>query len=100
MGGRLLGRQAASAARAFSPRRPFAIVSPVPGGHRMSTAAPLRQQKPGVYEVPKPGGTCAVCGRAIGAGEKFVAALRETPTGLERLDVGPECWDTFEKGGL
>ncbi|HSU65487.1 MAG TPA: hypothetical protein VLJ39_01320 [Tepidisphaeraceae bacterium] len=65
----------------------------------MSTAAPTKPQKGG-YDVPRPGGKCAVSGRDIVAGEKFVAAVRETPTALERLDISPECWDTFDRANL
>jgi len=65
----------------------------------MSTAAPAKTQKSG-YDVPKPGGKCAVCGREIACGQKFVAAVRETPTGLERLDISPECWESFDRASL
>ena len=65
----------------------------------MSTAAPSKTTKSG-YEVPRPAGKCAVCGRDIVPGEKFIAALRETPTGLERLDVSPDCWDRFDRTDL
>ena len=40
-------------------------------------------------------GRCAVTGQPIVAGQKFHAALRETPTGLERLDVLPHEWEAF-----
>ncbi len=69
----------------------------------MSTAAPEHNKlkKPaGSYDVPRPAGVCAVSGRAIAPGEKFVAAVRETPTGLERLDVSPEAWGGFDKANL
>jgi hypothetical protein len=49
----------------------------------------------GNYTVARPLGRCAVTGQPIQAGEKFHAALRETPTGLERLDVLPHEWDGF-----
>src|SRR4051795_9913733 len=49
------------------------------------------------YDVPRPAGVCAVSGRAIEPGEKFFAVVRETPTGLERLDVSPEAWDPFDR---
>src|SRR5437588_4998646 len=65
----------------------------------MSTAAPAKSTKVG-YDVPRPQGKCAVSGRDITAGEKFVAAVRETPQGLERIDVAPECWADFDKTGL
>ena len=65
----------------------------------MSTAAPVKPQKGG-YDVPRPGGKCAVSGRDIPAGEKFIAAVRETATGLERVDISLECWETFDRTGL
>jgi hypothetical protein len=63
----------------------------------MSTAAPPQSSG---YDVPRPLGKCAVCGRDIPPGEKFFAAIRETPTGLERLDVSPDCWQTFDRANL
>jgi hypothetical protein len=57
-------------------------------------------QKPGTYEMSRPGGTCAVSGKPIEPGMKFFAALRDTPTGLQRIDVLPEHWDSIEKPGL
>src|SRR5205085_2615384 len=51
--------------------------------------------KPGTFQIPKPLGVCAVSGRPIAAGEKFMAAVRETPTGLERVDVAAEHWEAF-----
>jgi hypothetical protein len=52
------------------------------------------------YDVPRPAGVCAVSGRAIEPGEKFFALVRETPTGLERLDVSPEAWQSFDRRDL
>jgi hypothetical protein len=66
----------------------------------MGTAAPTAAQKSGGYDVPRPAGVCAVSNRAIAPDEKFVAALRETPTGLERLDVSLECWPSFDQDHL
>ena len=67
----------------------------------MSTAAlDNKARKPGGYDVPRPAGLCAVTGRAIQPGEKFVAVVRETPTGLERLDVSPEAWADFDRSRL
>ena len=69
----------------------------------MSTAAPEQNKarKPaGSYDVPRPAGVCAATGRAIEPGEKFVAAVRETPVGLERLDVSPEAWPAFDRSNL
>jgi len=65
----------------------------------MSTAAPTLPQKHGL-DVPRALGKCAVCGRSIEAGEKLFAAVRETPAGIERVDVGPECWDNFPRHDL
>src|SRR5437763_10704913 len=76
----------------------------------MSTAAPTNnnkapQQGPGAgpgggaggYEVAKPLGKCAVTGESIQQGEKFMAALRETPTGFERVDVSLSAWPQFDR---
>ena len=70
----------------------------------MSTAAPANktpQQPPGGgaggYEFAKPLGKCAVTGEPIAVGEKFMAALRETPTGFERVDVSMNAWPRFDR---
>ena len=68
----------------------------------MSTAAPANkpQQQPGGgpgYEVAKPLGKCAVTGEPIHQGEKFMAALRETPAGFERVDVSLAAWPQFDR---
>lgn len=65
----------------------------------MSTAAPAPSTKSG-YDVPRPLGKCAACGRDIPPGEKFVAAVRETATGLERLDICLNDWSSFDRAGL
>jgi len=70
----------------------------------MASTAAVEQNKSkkpsGTYDVPRPAGLCAVSGRAIVPGEKFSAAVRETPTGLERIDVSPEAWPGFDKARL
>jgi hypothetical protein len=76
----------------------------------MSTAAPQQSQqsqqptqnKPqqGGFDVPRPAGSCAVTGRKIEAGEKLFAAIRETPQGIERVDVSPEAWEAFDRSNL
>jgi len=70
----------------------------------MASTAAVEQNKSkkpsGTYDVPRPAGVCAVSGRAITPGEKFIAAVRETPTGLERIDVSPEAWPRFDQGRL
>ena len=66
------------------------------------TTAPTdnKTRKTTGYDVPRPAGVCAVTGRAIAPGEKFFAVVRETPTGLERLDVSPEAWADFDRRDL
>ena len=67
----------------------------------MSTAAPsTNRPQQGGYDVPRPAGHCAVTARKIEPGEKFFAAIRETPAGIERVDVSPEAWDAFDRAGL
>ena len=75
----------------------------------MGTAAASKETSPAAtappsgkagLAVPRPGGRCAISGRAIAAGEKYMAAVREIPLGLERIDVTPECWEGFDKADL
>ena len=66
----------------------------------MSTAAPTQSHKPGTLDIPRAAGTCAVSARAIAPGEKYFAAVREIPEGIERLDISPECWGAFTKDDL
>ena len=54
----------------------------------------------GGYDVARPMGKCHVTGEAIPAGEKFMAALRETPQGFERVDVSMPAWPQFERGDI
>ena len=63
-------------------------------------AEAAKPTKPGEYHVARPGGICAVSGRAIQPGEKLMAAVRETPAGMERLDVALENWDGFDRTDL
>ena len=65
-----------------------------------STAAPAKGAKTGGFDVPRTLGKCAASGRVINVGEKYFAAIRETPQGVERLDVATECWANFEKNDL
>jgi hypothetical protein len=64
----------------------------------MSTAAPAKanQQQTG-YAVSRPAGKCAVSGRDIAPGEKFMALVKETPTGLERHDYALDAWEQADK---
>jgi hypothetical protein len=83
----------------------------------MSTAAPIKPVAPeksapekptpshtattsGGYDVARPHGRCFVSNRTIEPGEKFMAALRETPQGFERLDVSVESWEQFDRTGV
>ncbi len=69
----------------------------------MSMAAPDKAQAAGSavggggMHVPRPGGICVVCGEAIGPGEKFMAALVETPAGFGRADCSMGCWEKFDR---
>jgi hypothetical protein len=49
------------------------------------------------YEVSRPHGKCLVTGVTIEPGTRFMAALRETPAGFERLDVSLDAWPTFDR---
>ena len=62
----------------------------------MSTAAPAGKSQSG-YDVSRPLGVCAVTGHPIGPDEKFMAALRETPLGFERVDVSTPAWPDFDR---
>ena len=67
-----------------------------------SSAAPAnapasKPQGSGGYDVARPMGKCHVTGAAIAPGEKFMAALRETPTGFERVDVCLGAWNQFDR---
>src|SRR5438034_5357142 len=65
----------------------------------MSAATPTQPAKPqgSGYDVAKPLGKCHVTGEPIPAGEKFMAALRETPLGFERVDVSTSAWPQFDR---
>ena len=63
----------------------------------MSTAAPTKQQGSSGYQVAKPQGVCSITQQLIAPGEKFMAALRETPAGFERLDISLSAWPQFDR---
>ncbi|MGB7160904.1 MAG: hypothetical protein WBD40_22775 [Tepidisphaeraceae bacterium] len=64
----------------------------------MSTAAPATGNKSqSGYDVARPLGRCAVTGQPIAPDEKFMAALRETPMGFERVDVSTSAWPEFDR---
>lgn len=64
----------------------------------MSTAAPNKPASG--YEVAKAQGRCAACGQTIEPDSKLMAALRETPTGFERIDVCLGCWEKFDRTNI
>jgi hypothetical protein len=66
----------------------------------MTAATPPSQspgQKSAGYQVGRPQGLCAVTGGAISPGQRFITALRETPVGLERIDLSVEAWPDFRQ---
>jgi hypothetical protein len=74
----------------------------------MSMAAPSKPQNSGQtpqpssggYSVARAAGKCGVSGRDILPGEKLFAVVRESPTGLERIDIAPDHWAAFDKTNL
>jgi hypothetical protein len=66
----------------------------------MSTAAGAASQSKAGYEVARPLGRCHITGQTIEPGVRFMAALRETPTGFERLDVSLDAWDRFDRADI
>jgi hypothetical protein len=72
----------------------------------MSTAAPgspsptaSAPSKPGTtgYHMTRPMGRCAITDQPIEPGSKFMAALRETPAGFERIDISIDAWPQFDR---
>src|SRR4051794_2566587 len=61
--------------------------------------SPVKPQGSG-YEVARPLGKCAITGETIPPGEKFMAALRETPGGFERIDISMSAWPQFDRKDL
>ncbi len=64
----------------------------------MSSAVPPKTnpQQAG-YAVSRPGGKCAATGADILPGDKFMALVKETSTGLERHDYSLDAWDDADK---
>jgi len=52
------------------------------------------------YIVGRPSGLCAVTGVPILPGQTFIAALRETPIGFERVDVSEAGWGEFPRDAI
>jgi hypothetical protein len=63
----------------------------------MSTEAPTKPQSSSGYEIARPLGRCSITSQPIAPGDKFMAALRETPTGFERLDISLGAWGQFDR---
>jgi hypothetical protein len=64
----------------------------------LSTAAPTQKPNPSTgYEVSRPHGKCAICGETIQPDDRFIACLRETPLGFERLDCMTACWEKLDR---
>ncbi len=83
----------ATPATTAAPSTPAAPATPTtPAVAATATASGIRG-----YEVARPQGRCAVTHRTIEPDEKFMAALRETPAGFERVDVSLEAWDRFDR---
>ncbi|HEY0008843.1 MAG TPA: hypothetical protein VGB55_08980 [Tepidisphaeraceae bacterium] len=57
--------------------------------------------KPGQsgYAVSRPEGRCSATGAAIAPGDRFMALVRETATGIERSDFTLEAWPSVDKAG-
>ena len=56
--------------------------------------------KPGNFDMARPGGRCVLTGREIAPGDKFMAAVRETPAALERADICLDAWEDYPRDGL
>ncbi|MDB5328122.1 MAG: hypothetical protein JWM57_3691, partial [Phycisphaerales bacterium] len=59
-----------------------------------ATVKPTSPVGPGLpgYSVSRPAGKCAISGIDIHPGDTFMAILKDTPMGLERLDVSLAHW--------
>jgi hypothetical protein len=56
--------------------------------------------KPGQYDLGRRASNCSICQQHLLAGEKLMAALRETPQGFERLDTCIDCWPKVDRDHL
>ena len=63
-------------------------------------SAPTPARPADKYHVARPQGRCVVTDQPIEPDQKFMAALRETAEGFERLDVSMEAWQNFDKSDL
>lgn len=60
----------------------------------MSSAAPTKTDE---FSLARPRGFCFATNEPIAPDETFMAALRETPGGFERVDVKLSAWETFDR---
>jgi hypothetical protein len=49
------------------------------------------------YDIGRPAGRCAECGKELSAGEEYMAAVREAEAGFDRRDVCLSCWGAWER---
>jgi hypothetical protein len=82
----------------MTPSSPTKEPANKPPADKAPDKSPAKQA--GAFSIARPAGRCSVSGREFVVHEKFMAALRETPAGLERLDVAIEAWDAFDKSSL
>lgn len=71
--------------------------STAPAQNAPANAAAAAKPQGGGYDVAKPLGKCHVTGQPINVGDKFMAALRETPLGFERVDVAMDAWPQYDR---
>lgn len=50
--------------------------------------------------MARPGGKCALTGKDIVPGEKFMAAVKETAEGLVRQDICLDAWKDYPREGI
>ncbi len=53
---------------------------------------------PKEYNIQKTSGVCCTCEAQLEPGTEFIAAIRETDEGFERLDHCTECWKKSQGG--
>lgn len=70
-----------------------------PSAKAPTRPAALKNAQAG-YDLARPMGKCHLTGETIAPGDKFMAALRETPAGFERLDISMSAWPSFDRAGV
>lgn len=66
----------------------------------MSTATVAKPGGGAGYDVGRSQGRCAVTGAVIEPGDRYMAALRETASGFERVDCSLAGWDQLDKSQI